>query len=191
MLPEQRNYYHNPTVLGFWTEMCVFYRDIMLRDGSMLKRVIPIGIREHDGTLEMVLSTFEGNVYESIDHFPGLTVVRGDSQNHPYEKDDELLIEFTYFHPRTEQMETQPRRVRPTAIMFGIHGDTDLESYNKGSHRARGESADYYLEGVDTQYDPKKDPNEGLRRFPFWRSRILGDPIILARKYLPEPPPAE
>jgi hypothetical protein len=72
--------------------------------------------------------------------------------------------------------------------MFGIFGDTNKESAAKGGHRAMGESADYYLEGIDTQYDPAVDSNRGLRRFPFWRSGVWGNPVELAREYLPLPP---
>lgn len=52
-----------------------------------------------------------------------------------------------------------------------------------------GESADFYLEGQDTQYNPGKGGNDGLRFFPFWRIGIWGDPTELAREYLPELPP--
>lgn len=184
----QENFYHNPTESGYWTHRCVFNRDIKLQDSEVLQRVIPIGIREHDGTLEMVLSTFEGKVFERIDRFLGLSVVRGDSQIYPNETDGELLIEFTYYSPKNGQMEVKPRRIRPTAIMFGIFGDTSEESATKGGHRALGESADYYLVGYDTQYNPSQDPVGGIRNFPFWRCGVWGNPIELAKEYLPQLP---
>lgn len=51
----------------------------------------------------MILSTFEGDITEPIDNFLGLRVVRGDSRNHQYETDDELLIEIHYL--KIDQME--------------------------------------------------------------------------------------
>ena len=48
-----------------------------------------------------------------------------------------------------------------------------------------GESADYYLEGQDTQYDPGIDKNRGVRSVPFWRIGIWGNQVKMAREYLP------
>lgn len=184
---ETAKLYHNPGEVGYWSGKDAYNRDINLKDGSILKQVIPMRIREENGILEMVLSTFEGNVFEPIDNFPGLKVVKGDSKNHPHETDGELLIEIHYF--KIDEMEDEPRRIRPTGIKFGILGDTKKASAAKGGHRAMGENADYYLEGEDTQYDPGESRHDGLRFFPFWRIGVWGDPKEMAIRYLPVPPP--
>lgn len=187
-MSEKLSFYHNPQEPGFWTGNSILTKNILLENKTVLEQVIPIGIEVQEGVLVMVLSTFEGNTTEPVDSFPGLKVVKGDSQNHPYETDDELLIEFTYL--KIDKMELKTRRVRPAAIKFGIWGDTSKENAEKGGHRAMGESADYYLVAIDTQYDPARDSSKGLRQFPFWRIGVWGDPTQLAREYLPQPPPA-
>lgn len=159
--------YQSPQEPGYWTDKHVFKRDIQLKNGQRLEAVVPIGVKTENNSLVMVLSTFEGNITEPIDNLPGLKIVKGNSQNHLYESDEELLIEFTYY--KLDKLEAKPRRIRPTRLMFGIYGDTEKESVDKGVHRALGESADYYLEGIDTQYNPVEDKLKGLRRFPFWR----------------------
>jgi hypothetical protein len=186
---EQEELYHSPQESGFWTSRRVFKRDISLRDGLVKEGVVPIGIKEQEGSLVMVLATFEGDITEPIDNFPGLRVVEGDSVKHPFETDGELLIEFDYL--KIDQMEPRPRRIRPTGVKFGIWGDTEEASAEKGVHRAMGEKADYYLEGQDTQYDPGESGNEGLRFFPFWRIAVWGNPLEMAKEYLPEPPSQE
>ena len=179
------NLYHSPQEAGYWTDKGAFNRNINLKNGKILEEVVPIGVKRLKNTLVMELSSFEGDIYEPIDNFLGLKVVDGDSRLHPYEKDGELLIQFIYY--KIDGKEDKPRRIRPSAIMFGIHGDTEKASMEKGGHRAMGESADYYLEGTDTRYDPKADKSNSLRRFPFWRSGVWGDSVELAKKYLPEP----
>lgn len=186
VLAETDNLYHNLESVGYWTNESDYLKNLTLKNKKVLIKVVPTEIGQLGETLIMKLSTFEGNILEPINNFPGLEIVRGDSKLHPHETDGELLIEFTYF--KIDHMEDKPRRIRPTAIMFGIHGNTDKESLEKGGHRAMGESADYYLEGLDTQYDPKIDKVGGMRRFPFWRIGVWGDPTKLTKIYLPQAP---
>ena len=175
--------YHHPNEVGYWTGDTALLRDIKLQDGTTTYGSAPVGIQEENGTLAMRISTFDGIITVPVDSLPGLKVVTGDSRRHPHETNGELLIEFNYF--KIDKMENKPRRFRPTGIMFGILGDTELESAQKGGHRAMGESADYYLEGQDTQYDPGIDKNRGVRSVPFWRIGIWGEPERLAQEYLP------
>jgi|GEM_PF-4221523 hypothetical protein len=180
--------YHVTEENGYWTGTeFMGAREIKLngenRDFS--GTVTPLGIEEREESLAMKLSTFEGEVFVPIDDFPGLTVVRGDSINHPHETDGELLIEINYFRP--DGKDEEPRRIRPTGIMFGIMGDTD-PNISGSEHRWRGESADFYLEGHDTQYDPGNDGNSDLRSFPFWRLGIYGSSAEMAQAFLPEAP---
>ncbi|HUS89338.1 MAG TPA: hypothetical protein VMW91_08245, partial [Desulfosporosinus sp.] len=186
-MPQELSYYHSLEESGYWTGRPFLNRNIRLRNENLLKGVTLTGIREEKGTLAMVLSTFDGEITKPIDNFLGLRVVRGDSKNHPYEKDYELLIEIHYL--KVDQMEDIPRRIRPTGIKFGILGGTSEESFRRDEHRAMGESADYCLEGIDTQYDPKKDTNKGSRAFPFWRIGVWGNSIEMAKEFLPALPP--
>lgn len=110
-------------------------------------------------------------------------MVEGNRAKNQYEEDGELLIEIHYL--KKDQMEEKKRRIRPTGIKFGILGNTEKESAEKGGHRAMGESCDYYLEGYDTQYDPGESGEDGLRFFPFWRIGVYGDSKKLAKEYIP------
>ncbi len=175
------NLYHHPQEGGFWTDALL--RDIGFRDRTTISQAAPVGIEKEGKTLVMKVSTFEGIITVLVDSLPGLRVVTGNSRSHPYETDGEPLIEFTYF--KIDKIENKPRRFRPIRIMFGILGDTSIESAKKGGHRAMGESADYYLEGQDTQYDPDQDKNKGVRSVPFWRIGIWGNQVKMAREYLP------
>ena len=175
------NLYHHPQEGGFWTDALL--RDIGFRDRTTISQAAPVGIEKEGKTLVMKVSTFDGIITVPVDSLPGLKVVTGDSRRHPHETNGQLLIEFNYF--KIDKMENKPRRFRPTGIMFGILGDTELESAQKGGHRAMGESADYYLEGQDTQYDPGQDKNKGVRSVPFWRIGIWGNQVKMAREYLP------
>lgn len=178
--------YHSPQESGFWTDLDVFNRDISLKNGKTLSEVIPVGVREENGDLVMVFSTFEGDLTELIGNIPGLEVVEGNSAENPHEKDGEPLVQINYL--KVGAMEVKPRRIRPTTIKFGIHGDTEQVSAERGSsHRAMGESADFYLEGHDTQYDPGEDGNADIRRFPLWRIGVWGDQQQMADVFLPKP----
>ena len=179
---KEPNLYHNPQEKGYWSESKFLRKDIKLKDGRILSGVIPMKIKKADNTLVML---FDGNVTEPIDNLYGFKTVQGNSTEHPNETDGELLTEINYF--KIERMEDKPRRIRPTGIKFGILGDTEKGSLEHGVHRAMGESADYYLEGHDTQYKPGKDGNTDLRFFPFWRIGVWGDPIEQAKNYLPSP----
>lgn len=183
MVEKLLSYYHDPRENGFWRDKPKY----TLRRFKPNLIGTPVGFEIKDKKILMKLLTREGETRQVlIDEFPGLKTVEGDSENHPYEIDGEPLIEFTYF--KINKTEGKPRRVRPTRIMFGIYGGTEEEGEKNGVHRALGENADFYLEGIDTQYDPKKDGEKGLRRFPFWRIGVYGDPEALAKEYLPQLP---
>lgn len=162
------------------------HRNIILEDGSILKQTRPVDICTRDDQLFMTMSTLEGDIEVPINSLPGMRVVRGNFANHEFEEDGELLIEINYL--KIDTMEETSRRIRPTRIMFGILGDTDEISAQKGGHRAMGESADFYLEGIDTQYDPKTDTNRGLRYFPVWRLGLWGPQEEMAKEFLPIAP---
>lgn len=187
MVEKPLSYYHDPRENGFWRDKPEYtLKRFTLKDNRILEGT-PVGFEIEDNKILMKLLTREGETRQVlINEFLGLNIVKGDSKNYPHEKDGELLIEFTYF--KINKTEGKSRRVRPTRIMFGIYGGTEEEGVEKGVHKALGENADFYLEGIDTQYDPKKDGEKGLRRFPFWRIGVYGDPEELAKKYLPQPP---
>ena len=186
---ENPNLYHNPAEVGYWTGKIGLLRNIALKDGTEYKRVAPVGIEEQDKTLKIVLSHIEGKILVPIDELPGLKVVKGDSSKYPYEKDNELLIEINYL--KMDEMEDKPRRIRPTGIKFGILGDIEEASAQKGGHRAMGESADFYLEGIDTQYEPGESGTDGLRFFPFWRIGVWGNAQEMSSEFLPKPQPIQ
>jgi hypothetical protein len=177
--------YHGTEENGYWTSSDFMgVREIAIEGKDFFGTVTPLRIEEREGVLVMRLSTMEGEMLEPVDSFPGLKVVKGDSTNHSHENDGELLIEINYFRP--DGKDEEPRRVRPTGIMFGIMGDTD-SSISGSEHRWRGESADFYLEGHDTQYPSGEDGNDDLRSFPFWRLGIYGDSTEMAKEFLPKP----
>lgn len=187
MVEKPLSYYHDPRENGFWRDKPKYTLKRFTLKGNRILEGTPVGIIIKDNEILMELSTLKNETFQvPINEFPGLKIVIGDSKNHPYEIDGELLIEFTYF--KKDNLEEKPRRVRPTEIMFGIYGGTEEEGVGKGVHRALGESADFYLEGIDTQYNPENDGEKGLRRFPFWRIGVYGDPEVLAKEYLPQPP---
>jgi hypothetical protein len=180
------NYYHPVTEPGLFTGSEVFFTELPLQNGQILKDARPIGFLEVDDDLVMVISTFEGKINKPVSEIQGFRVVRGDSTSHRYETDGELLIEITYL--KVDTMEAVPRRIRPTAIMCGIHGNTEQLSAEQGtSHRAMGESADFYIEGHDTQYAPGETGTNDIRRFPFWRIGVWGNPLELRKHFLPQP----
>jgi len=191
MFKENIELYHPPQEpKGYWTNQDYIRGNIGLEDGTILPDVTPIDITIKAGKLVMVLASPEEEMTVPINNFPGLRVVTGDSGTNSNEVDGELLIEIHYL--KKGKMEKEPRRIRPTGIMFGIHGSTEeKEGVDGHSHRAMGEGASFHLVGVDTQYDPEEDSHQGSRRFPFWRIGIQGNSVELMRVYLPESPPEE
>ncbi|MBW7959902.1 hypothetical protein H3C65_00190 [Patescibacteria group bacterium] len=187
MVEKPLSYYHDPRENGFWRDKPEYTLKRFTLKGNVILEGTPVGFEIEDNKILMKLLTREGETRQvPIDEFLGLNIVEGDSKKHPHEINGEPLIEFKYL--KKDNLEKEPRRVRPTGIMFGIYGGTEEGGVEKGVHRALGENADFYLEGIDTQYDPKKDGEKGLRRFPFWRIGVYGDPEVLAKEYLPQPP---
>lgn len=134
-------------------------------------RVIPFKIEERDGTLVMDACSKDGVVTIEMQHLAGLDVVRGDSNEHSYEIDGELLISFTYINPSSQKLEANPRRIRVMGLAYGLDGIRQSDG-KFPIHRKLGE-LDYSLVGQDTQYDPSDpDKSHGARQFPFWR--VLG-----------------
>lgn len=185
MIESDNQLYHPAQTEGYWTgkeEMRVGF-DLFPIGMSALR---PLEIRQRMNTLMIVMLRHTSGVEIDVNMIPGLQVVRGDSTQNPHEVDGELLIEFTYL--KVDKLESKPRRIRPTGIYFGIMGDTEASSAAGSSHRAMGESADYYLVGVDTQYDPQQDGAGAVRHFPFWRMGVWGPQQEKAGEWLPEAP---
>lgn len=179
------NYYHDPKDGGHWTKDYPLHRTILLKDQRVLDEVVPLAIAEAGGTFLLQFSNANKELINiDVRNIPGLEVVQGDSAQHPHEKDGEPLIEIHYL--KVDNLETKPRRIRPIGIKVGIMGDTNQESLAKGGHRAMGESADYYLVGHDTQYDPGETGTKDIRHFPFWRLGVYGDQEEQAKQFLPE-----
>lgn len=176
-------YYHGPQEAGYWAMRGLLKKDILLKNGQLLKNVIPQAIWESGNELMLTLATDEKSIDKPLRSLMGLEVVKGDSGEHPFETDGELLVQFNYL--KIDTLEARPRRIRPAGIKFGIYGEADREAYERGEHRAMGEDPDYYLEGTDTQYDPAKSPNGGFRIFPFWRMGVWGDQLAMAKKFIP------
>ncbi len=178
-------YYHSPQEAGYWAKRNLLKRDLSLKDGQLLKNVVPQGISKLGEELVMTLFSDSGIIHQPVNNLMGLEVVIGNSKERPFETDGELLVQFHYLKKGT--MEEAPRRIRPAGIMFGINGETSRDAYEKGEHRAMGEDPDYYLEGTDTQYDPTTSPNGGFRIFPFWRMGVWGDQLEKAKEFGPQP----
>lgn len=178
----EKSLYHSLGEQGHWTGSPFTRKDFSFLDLEPQLNPIPIGFQERNGQLMMIFSTFEGNIPYPVDNISGMRVVKGDSKAWPQEEDEELLIEIHYL--KEEEMELATRRIRQTGIKFGIFGGTEREDVEKGSHRAMGESADFYLEGEHTIYPPGENAK---RRFPFWRLGVYGSQINLIENYMPVP----
>jgi len=183
MSNQELSYFHKTSDVGLWTGKDDLNKSLRLKDpGELILDVTIVDLNKVGDTFEIVFGDYSGLTHFPIDKIPGMKVVRGNSSDFPYEVDGEPLVEIQYY--KGEKTKNKPRRIRPTGICFGILGDTDEDS---ASHRAMGESADYYLTGLDTQCDPKTDPSHGIRYFPFWRLGVWGPVAEQEKIFLPEP----
>lgn len=176
---ENENMYHNLSETGYWSGSEYTLKPIHAKNVSEEISLIPIGLKEKEGHLFMVMSTNNGGPLDvAINNIPGLKEVKGNSSENPNEIDNEPLIEIRYFIKG--KLEETTRRIRPTDVKFGIFGST---GENSPGHRSLGESADFYLVGEHTVHPKEK----AERTFPFWRIGVYGDPSKLESEYLPEP----
>jgi|SRR3989344_3236547 len=93
-----------------------------------------------------------------VDSLNGLETTAGQD-----EYEGQYLLQFQYFHPKTNCLEANPRKVLVTDIYYGIHP------------LHQNEKPDYYIVGEDSQYS-QQPKIERIRNFPFWRVGIYGNP---------------
>jgi hypothetical protein len=145
---------------------------LVRKNGRNLEGIIPISITNHPlcGQNFLCLELVEPKGQKTVININSLTALKTAEGMGEYQ--DQQLVEFTYFTPKTNSLEVKPRQIYISSIAYGAHANH------------QGEIPDFYLVGEDTQYTDQ--PREKrLRCFPFWRiNQLYGLSEELATQFI-------